>query len=280
MWLIIVIVILFTGFPEIYASVSTYLHIPLLIMLMGIIARGTAFAFRHYDAVEDFMQVIYNKIFRYSSFITPFFLGIIAASAVSGTIDPDAKSFADAYIFSWLHFFSITVGLFTVCICGYLAAIFLIGETETPEERQRYIIKARSMNIAAIISGALVFLAASYDHIPLANWLFGNPVGIASIAAAVASLILQWILIRHGQKIIIRLLAGFQIAMLLVATTFFHYPKIILFSGDRYLSLMEHHGDDKAIESLALALLIGSFFILPALFYLIYSFQKKQPTEI
>ena len=68
--------------------------------------------------------------------------------------------------------------------------------------------------------------------------------------------------------------------MLLVATTFFHYPKIILFSGERYLSLMEHHGDDKTIESLALALLIGSLFILPALFYLIYSFQKKQPTEI
>jgi cytochrome bd ubiquinol oxidase subunit II len=280
MWLIIVIVILFTGFPVIYASVSTYLHIPLLIMLIGIIARGTAFAFRHYDAVEDFMQVIYNKIFRYSSFITPFFLGIIAASAVSGTINPDARGFADAYIFSWLHFFSIAVGLFTVCICGYLAAIFLIGETETPEERRRYIIKARSMNIAAVISGALVFLAATYDHVPLSKWLFENPVGIASIAAAVASLILQWILIRHGQKIIIRLLAGFQITMLLVATTFFHYPKIILFSGERYLSLLEHHGDDKAIESLAIALLIGSLFILPALFYLIYSFQKKLPNEI
>jgi cytochrome bd ubiquinol oxidase subunit II len=280
MWLIIVIVILFTGFPDIYASVSTYLHIPLLIMLLGIIARGTAFAFRHYDAVEDYMQVVYNKVFRYSSFVTPFFLGIIAASAVSGTINPDAKSFVDAYIFSWLHFFSVAVGLFTVCICGYLAAIFLIGETETANERKRYIIKARSMNIAAVISGALVFLAAAYDHVPLAEWLFGNPVGIMAIASALISLVLQWILIRKGQKIIIRLLAGFQIAMLLVATTFFHYPRIILLSGERYLSLMEHHGDDKAIESLGLALLIGSVFILPALFYLIYSFQKKQAQEI
>jgi cytochrome d ubiquinol oxidase subunit II len=280
MWLIIVIVILFTGFPAIYSSVSTYLHIPLLIMLMGIIARGTAFAFRHYDAVEDYMQVVYSKIFRYSSFITPFFLGIIAASAVSGTIDPDAKGFADAYIFSWLHFFSISVGLFTVCICGYLASIFLIGETETPEERRRYIIKARSINVATVISGALVFFAAAHDHVPLANWLFGNFVGIASISAAIVSLILQWILIRHGRKVVIRLLAGFQVTMMLVATTFFHYPKIILFSGERYLSLLEHHGDDKAIESLALALLIGSLFILPALFYLIYSFQKKQPSEL
>src|ERR1700676_2361251 len=221
MWLIIVIVILFTGFPEIYATVSTYLHIPLLIMLMGIIARGTAFAFRHYDAVEDNMQKLYNKIFRYSSFITPFFLGIIAASAVSGTINPRAVNFLDAYIFSWLHFFSVAVGLFTVSICGYLAAIFLIGETETEEERRRYIMKARSMNIAAVISGALVFLAAAIDHIPLTKWLFGDAVGISAILAAFLSLILQWRLIRRGKKIVIRVLAGFQVTMILLATTFF-----------------------------------------------------------
>ena len=82
-----------------------------------------------------------------------------------------------------------------------------------------------------------------------------------------------------GKKIVIRFFAGFQITMILLATTFFHYPRIILLSGEKYLSLMEHHGDDKAIQSLAIALLIGSLFILPALFYLIYSFQKKEPEE-
>src|SRR5687768_13901431 len=56
MWLIIAIVILFVGFPVIYSEMSTYLHIPLVIMLIGIIARGTAFVFRHYDAVKDEMQ--------------------------------------------------------------------------------------------------------------------------------------------------------------------------------------------------------------------------------
>src|SRR3954469_2979386 len=75
MWLIIAIVILFVGFPVIYTTMSTYLHIPLVIMLMGIIARGTALAFRNYDAVIDDMQKVYNKIFVYSSFITPLFLG-------------------------------------------------------------------------------------------------------------------------------------------------------------------------------------------------------------
>jgi len=260
--------------------VSTYLHIPLLIMLMGIVARGTAFAFRHYDAVNDQMQKIYNKIFRYSSFITPFFLGIIAASTFSGTINPKADNFIDSYVFSWLHFFSVAVGLFTVCICGYLAAIFLIGENEMEEEGKRYVIKARSMNIAAIIAGTLVFAAAAWDHIPLSKWLFSNPVGICAMGAAFISQILQWQLIRRGRRVVIRLLAGFQVSMILLATTFFHYPRIILLTGGGYLSLKEHHGQDKAIESLGIALLIGSIFILPALFYLIFSFQKKEAREI
>src|SRR5687768_597898 len=87
MWLIITIVILFVGFPVIYATMSVYLHIPLAIMLLGIIARGTAFAFRHYDAVFDHMHKIYNRVFFYSSFIRFLFLGIIAVSAVSVLIE-------------------------------------------------------------------------------------------------------------------------------------------------------------------------------------------------
>jgi cytochrome d ubiquinol oxidase subunit II len=63
MWLIIAIVILFVGFPSIYTTMSIYMHIPLAIMLIGIIARGTAFTFRHYDAVHDNMQRVYSKIF-------------------------------------------------------------------------------------------------------------------------------------------------------------------------------------------------------------------------
>jgi cytochrome d ubiquinol oxidase subunit II len=223
------------------------------------------------------MQKVYNKIFRYSSFITPLFLGIIAGSAVGGRIDPNASGFADAFIFSWLNLFSFSVGLFTVAICGYLAAIFIIGEARTDAGRKRYIIKARSMNIAAALAGILVFFAAGLSGIPLAKWLFGNPVGIIAITAALISLIAQWRLISKGKIIIIRVLAGFQIAMILLATTYYHYPRIIVMKGGGYLSLLEHRGDDKAITALALALLIGSLFILPALVYLMYSFQKKKP---
>ena len=275
MWLIIAIVILFVGFPVIYTTMSVYLHIPLAIMLLGIIARGTAFAFRHYDAVVDDMQKVYNKIFVYSSFITPLFLGIIAGSAVSGKIDVSAKRFIDAYIFSWLNWFSIATGLFTVAICGFLAAIFIIGETTEALERTRFIRKAKHMTIAAFIAGTLVFIAGYFEGVPIFRWIFGNPIGLAAISAALISLVIQWIFLYKGNTNTLRILAGFQVTMILLAVTVRHYPNIVLLKNGQSLSLLEHAGHEQTIFYLGAALLIGSIFILPALYYLLYSFHRK-----
>ncbi|MBP1650635.1 MAG: cytochrome bd ubiquinol oxidase subunit [Bacteroidetes bacterium] len=280
MWLIIAIVVLFVGFPEIYTTVSTHLHIPLVIMLFGIIARGTAFTFRNYDAVKDNMQKVYNRIFVYSSFVTPFFLGVIAGSAVSGRIDPGANDFLNAYVYTWFNWFSVTVGFFTVAICGYLAAIFIIGETDDDKSRVRFIRKAKQMNVAAAVFGALVFWAAHAENIPLDKWMFDNPTGIIAIIAAVLSLVLLWyLLLQKGKVIIIRVLAGFQVTMILLAITIRHYPNIVILKGGKYLSLLEHAGQEKTIYSLGMALLLGSILILPALFYLLYSFRKGEAIE-
>ena len=275
MWLIIAIVILFVGFPKIYTLMSVHMHIPLVLMLFGIIARGTAFAFRHYDAVVDDMQYLYHKIFQYSSFVTPFFLGIIAASTVSGAIDPQATDFLSAYIYSWLNWFGIAVGFFTVAICGFLAAIFIIGETDTEEDKKRFIGKAKYMNIAAVSAGASVFLISMAQNIPLLDWIFGNPVGLIAILAASISLLILWKTIDQKKTVQLRLLAGFQVTMILLAITWEHFPNLIILKNGAYLSLLESIAHQKTIDALAWALLLGSLFILPALYYLLYSFQKK-----
>ncbi|WP_207436252.1 cytochrome d ubiquinol oxidase subunit II [Sabulibacter ruber] len=275
MWLIIAIVILFVGFPRIYATMSVYLHIPLLLLLIGIIARGTAFVFRHYDAVVDEMQVVYNNIFVYSSFLTPLFLGIIAGSVVSGHIDVQADNFLDAYVFSWLHWFSVAVGFFTVALCGFLAAIYLIGEAEEEQDRRRFIEKAKILNLVAVICGALVFVSAQVEGVPLVNWLFGNAVSFTAIVAATLSLLLLWVLLGRGQSKVLRFLAGFQVTMILVAIGYAHFPNFLLLRGGDHLSLFEAQAPASTINALGWALVLGSVLILPALFYLFYSFQKK-----
>ncbi|SEN79690.1 cytochrome bd-I ubiquinol oxidase subunit 2 apoprotein [bacterium A37T11] len=279
MWLIIAIVILFVGFPKIYTTMSLHLHIPLLAMLLGIIARGTAFVYRNYDAVKDDMQQIYTPIFIYSSIITPFFLGIIAGSTVTGHIDTHATDFMTAYIWSWLSTFTVAVGLFTVSICAYLAAIFIIGETDSPIDRQAFTRKARIMLLIAVACGAAVFVAAHLEHIPLLSWIFGRTAGTTAIVAASVSLPFLWWSLQRSQVLAMRLLAGFEIAMVLFAATYQHFPRIVLLKGGSYLSLLEQQGEQKTIDALAWALLLGSIFILPFLFYLLYSFAQKSPNQ-
>lgn len=275
MWLIIAIVILFVGFPKIYSTISVYLHIPLMVMLLGIIARGTAFVFRNYDAVKDDMQKLYTPIFMYSSLVTPLFLGIIAASAVSSQIDLKAASFPDAYVWSWLNWFSVSVGFFTVSICAFLASIFIIGQTDHPEDTRYFVNKARKSIFVVMFSGAIVFIAAYIEQVPLKTWIFGDYPGILAIGMASLSLVLMFYMLRKEKPVWLRLLAGFQVTMILFAATYSHFPNIVLLKDNVTLSLLAHQGQAKTIDTLGYALLIGSIFILPALFYLIYIFQKK-----
>jgi cytochrome bd ubiquinol oxidase subunit II len=275
MWLIIAIVILFVGFPVIYSELSIALHIPLLIMLMGIIARGTAFVFRHYDAVRDSMQDLYNRIFVWSSIITPLFLGIIAGSTISGQIDRGAINFFDAYIAGWLNWFAVSVGFFTVALCGFLAAVYLIGEADTEEDRKEFVRKARNANIIAFACGMLVFVAAEVDGVPLVKWVFDDNVGLGAVVSATISLVLLWININSGYIWLPRLFVAFQVTMILLAISYEHFPDFVLLKGGDNLSLLEHHAPEATLNALSWALLLGSLFILPALFYLYYSFQKK-----
>lgn len=277
MWLIITVVILFVGFPDIYSEMCTYLHIPLLILLLGIIARGTAFTFRNYDAVKDEKtQAFYNHMFVYSSFVTPLFLGIIAGSALSGQIDPTAATFVSAYIFSWLNWFSVAVGFFTVALCGFLAAIYIVGETDNVDDIKRYIKKAKVSNIVAVICGGLVFIASEIEHVGLSKWIFGNPVSLTAVIAATLSLVLLWFIISEKKnRQWIRLLAAFQVSMILISVGATRFPRFVIFKGGSSMSLLTDHATNNTIDYLAIGLLVGSLFILPALGYLYYSFQRK-----
>lgn len=274
MWLIIAIVILFVGFPEIYTTLSTYLHIPLVLMLIGIIARGTAFTFRNYDAVTDEWQNVYSQIFYFSSLFTPFFLGLIAAATISHSINPDAKGFLELYIFSWLNWFGVAVGLFTIAICAYLASVFALRETVDRVELSLMIKKSKQTMVLVVVTGALVFLTAYLSDIPLVMWVFSKPLGIMTTVFATICLILILRAMNSRKLLPVRALAGFQVIMILVAATYQHNPNIILFGNGQHLSLLEHVAAPKTISALGWALILGSIFILPFLFYLMASFSK------
>jgi len=113
----------------------------------------------------------------------------------------------------------------------------------------------------------------------LIAWIFGGWPGILAITAASISLVVMFTALTKDKPVLLRLLAGFQVTMILFAATYTHFPNIVLMKNNANLSLLTHQGQFKTIESLGYALLIGSIFILPALFYLIYIFQKKSEAD-
>ena len=279
MWLIITIVILFVGFPAIYTMLSVHLHIPLVLLLIGIIGRGTAFVFRHYDAVKDDMQRIYNLIFTYSSFVTPLFLGLIFGATVSGNINPDAANFYDSFIHPWFNFFSLSIGLFTVAICGFLAAVFLVGETKEKELKSFLLKRSRIFMIVTVLAGGLVFLAAELEGIALVSLLIQEPLTLSILLLSTLVLVFLWFQIGKGNRKLSRALSGFVVSAILIAFGYHYFPDIIIIQSGENLSVFNSAAIGKPIETLAWALLIGSLFILPSLFYLLFSFQRSKVVE-
>lgn len=276
-WLILVVVILFMGFPKIYSTISLYLHIPLLIMLVGIIFRGTAFAFMHYDAIMDESNYIYNLVFKISSVITPLFLGIVTGAAVLGRINPDAASFYEAFLAPWLNLFSFSVGLFCLVLFTFLAAVYLIGETSEKRQRNAFIRAAKRLNGAAVITGMLVFGAAQWDGLPLFNLFWQSPVALATAALATVILPFLWRSLRRARVVWSRILAASQVVLILLAWFWVQYP-VVINMGDKAQALTFHNtaAPEATLLQLVIALVIGSCIILPFLYFLMETFKGEQ----
>lgn len=122
-WLIIAVVIVFTGFPRAFAALSIYLHVPLVLVLVGIVLRGSAFVFRAYGSDDPKHERFWGRIFAAASIATPFFLGVIVGALSEGRLPsaPDG-SFAAVFIRPWLTPFSLAVGAFALALFAYLAA--------------------------------------------------------------------------------------------------------------------------------------------------------------
>lgn len=272
MWLILVVVILFVGYPSIFKVVSIHLHLPILALLTGIIARGTAFIFRHYDAIQDGSQKYYDAVFKISSLVPPFFLGIMAGALSGGRIDPGKMDFYAAYIDPWLNFYSLSLGLFTVMICAFLAAVYLIGEAGNEKDQQRFIRKALIFNLTTVLAGALVFVAAEVEGLGLFAELMGAWPSMLGLGLATISLGVLWYFLKKGKFIRLRILAGFQISMIMFAWLWVQFPDVVVIANGPNLGLFDAAGPTGTIKTLSGALLVGGALILPALFYLFKSF--------
>lgn len=274
MWLILVVVILFMGFPPIFNTVMTYLHLPVVALLVGIVVRGTAFTFRHYDAIHtEKSQKVYSWIFGISSLWTAVWIGIIAGSLGRGGINPDSRDFVQAYIMPWWGLLPLTTALMTVFIFAFLASVYLIGETEDPALRKLFWKRGFVLNIGVILSGALVFLTSWLEKVELFTNFITNPVALLMMVAATALFFVLWYFVKRNQSYLVRIVAAGQVCLILFGWYVVTAPTALMTTKGP-MTFYEAAAPSATLLQLNLALLVGSLLIFPSLFYLLKVFKR------
>lgn len=273
-WLIVIIVVLFNAFPEVYSTVALYLHIPLLLVLFGIIFRGTTFTFRYYDPFSDRSHNLYTFIFKLFSLLTPFFLGVTLGAVICGKLTTDPTlSFYERFVYPWLGLFPIALGIFMILLFAYLAAVYLAGEPTDNESNALFIRYAKRLLVALVAFGLVVFFTAELDGLHLFRKYLDSWISVVSAVFASVLLPVFIVSLNRGLKNITRLVAGAQTGAILIGWFGIQYPVLVSLNNTEPLTVFNTVAPDKTLLMMIIALIVGLALVIPLLVFLFKVFK-------
>jgi cytochrome bd ubiquinol oxidase subunit II len=269
-WLILAIVLTFTCFAPVYARLGTILHIPLTLMLVGIVLRGSAFTFRTYDTRGDAAQRRWGRTFASASVITPVLLGVSIGAVASGRVRPmSSAGFVPQFVEPWLTPFALSVGVLALVLFAFLAAVFLTMETHDPELCEDFRRRALGAGVAVFFASALV-LVLSHDAAPLvrtglmaSSWAL--PLHLATGVSAVIVLAALW----FRRFRLARVAVGLQVSLIFWGWALAQYP--LLIPPD--LTIANSAAPASTLRLVLITLGVGGAVLLPSLWYLFQVFK-------
>ena len=155
-WLIFVLVICWTAYPDAFASIFSTLTVPLFIAALGVILRGTAYAI-HAGTTREIERRTIDTVFSISSILTPFALGTAVGAIASGRV-PIGNARGDL-VTSWLNPSSIAIGVLAVATGAYVAAVYLAGDGARAGQGDLAAAFRTRALVAGIGTGAIAFAA-------------------------------------------------------------------------------------------------------------------------
>jgi cytochrome d ubiquinol oxidase subunit II len=166
-WLIFVLVVLWTGFSSAFGAIFSTLFVPLCLAALGIVLRGSGFAFQK-TARRASGRALAERLFGLSSLLTPFFMGTVVGAIASERVPPGNA--AGDPVSSWLNPVSLVIGALFVATSAYISAVFLISDArraQLPDLERYFTVRALG---AAVVAGALavagiVVLQADAPHL-------------------------------------------------------------------------------------------------------------------
>ena len=233
-WIILVVVLLFTAFPAAFAALGIVLHVPLSLMLIGIVLRGSSFVFRSYGARDDATTQRWGRVFAMASVLTPVLLGIVVGSIATGDAGTAADrlavghdvSYVSTYLAPWLAPFPLAMGVLALAMFAFLAAVYLALATDDAALREDFRRRAVGAEVAMFVAafGGLAIAQITAPHVS------GALIGMRALAfqalTAVAAIIALWATwTRRWQTA--RIAAALQVSLILWGWVLVQYPFVI-----------------------------------------------------
>ena len=274
-WLILVIVVLFTAFPPAFAAISTALHIPLTLLLIGIVLRGTTFTFRAHDVKRDDVQRRWSLVFSIASIITPLLLGIVLGAIASGTIRVENGVVVSGFLKSWLAPFPIGVGFFALSLFAFLAAVYLTVEASENELQDDFRLRALIAGIAVGILALTVFILAGTGAptlragISRSWWALALHLGTAVVA--VGAFYTLW----TRKYRVARICAVAQVTLILVGWALAQFPYLV----EPDMTIYSAAAPRATLQLLFVALAAGVLVLFPSYYYLFRIFKRSLTRE-
>ena len=257
-WLILALVLLFTCFPRAFARIAISLHIPLTLMLIGIVLRGSAFVFQIYGGGG-------GRVFAIASLVTPVLLGMCVGAVAGAEIGQvggiPGGGFHALYVATWLTSFSLAVGLFTLTCFAFLAAVYLTLETPDPELQGDFRIRAIGSGVWVLLMAGLALAVA-----PRRNVVDHR----MAVLVGIAALLTFWALWQRRYRVA-RVAAAAEVALILWGWAVAQYPYML----PPDLTIAGAAAPLRTLNLALIVLILGAIVLFPSLYYLLKVFKSR-----
>jgi cytochrome d ubiquinol oxidase subunit II len=245
--------------------------------LVGIVLRGSAFAFRSHGEPDSAWQRSWTRVFGIASLVTPFVLGAAAGSIASGRIRVSDGEVQAGLLSSWTSPLSLFAGVFALTICAYLAATYLTveavqggGDELERDFRGRALVAGAVAGVLAAVGLVLVRSEAPvlWEGMRDAGLLFAA----ASAIAGVGSLISVW----NRRYRLARAGAVIAVASVLFGWGVAQWPYLIVPD----VTVTDAAAPDATLRVVIVGFLLGGAVLAPSLFLLFRIFKSAgQPSN-
>lgn len=270
-WLILVIVLLFTCFPPAFSRLTIALHVPLSLVLLGIVLRGSAFIFRSYAPEYSTEQRSWGRVFAIASLVTPVLLGVALGAIAAGQVNrPSGRGFVEDYLAPWASPFTASVGAFTLALFAFLAAVYLTVESRESDLQEDFRKRALAAGGAVFVTAFLTLLLAWRESPLVWHGLTASARAIpVHLVTGTAAILAFWGLWSRRYRVA-RVATAAQVVGIVWGWALAQYPYIL----PPTLTLQDAAAPHITLKLVSIGLGVGAVVLLPSLWYLFRVFKR------